>query len=121
MALLCVSALFLPVMLALLINGFNFEQLELGGSAVWFCIAVPVVPVYLLKFGIAELHDRPWIYVTKENGRKKRYKERPDKKEVWGTVKILLRGLFVPPVCFAVWFGIACFFTMVYLTAFGFE
>ena len=121
MALLCLLALFLPVLLALLINGFNFNQLELGGSAVWFCIAVPVVPVYLLKFGIAELHDRPWIYTISETGKKKRYKERPDKKEIRTFLKIFFKGLFVPPVCFAVWFAIICFFVMVYLTAFGFD
>ena len=35
-------------------------------------------------------------------------------------IEQVLRLLFVPPACFAVWFGIACFCTMCYLTAFGF-
>ena len=120
MIILCIGALFLPVILALIINGFDFDRLEIGGSAVWFCIAVPVVPVYLLKFGIVELHDNPWIYVLKEDGSKKRY--RRESPVGFGTVmKTVLKALFVPPVCFAVWFGIAVFVTMVYLTAFGFD
>ncbi|MDO4807782.1 MAG: zinc ribbon domain-containing protein, partial [Coriobacteriales bacterium] len=42
MVALSLGMLFLPVILALLINGFDFSRLELGGSAVWFCIFVPV-------------------------------------------------------------------------------
>ena len=118
--LLCVVALFMPVILAMLINGFDFARLDLGGSAVWFCIAVPVVPVYLLKFGIVELHDNPLVYVLNEDGTKKRYHKESSISP--GTaVKYVLKALFVPPVCFAVWFGIAVFVTMVYLTAFGFD
>ena len=57
MILLSIVALFLPVIIALFLTGFDFQKINLGGSAVWFCIAVPVVPIYLLKFGIVELHD----------------------------------------------------------------
>ena len=120
MVLYCVIALFLPVMLALLFNGFDFEKLELGGSAAWFCIAVPVVPVYLLKFGIVELHDNPWIYILDEKGAKKRY-HKPEQIRLKDVMQAVLTALFKPPVCFAVWFGIAAFITMVYLTAFGFD
>ena len=121
MALMCTVALFLPVILALLINGFDLQRLELGGSAVWFCIAVPIVPVYLIKFGIVDLYERPLIYIIKENGQKKRYREPSGitvNKELIFTV---LKAFIIPPVSLAVWFGIACFFTMVYLTAFGFD
>ena len=121
MALLCFVGLFLPVLLALLINGFDFSRLELGGSAVWFCIAVPIVPVYLIKFGIVELYEKPLVYVIDENGRKKLYKERQMPKIDKEVVGIVLRALFIPPVSLAVWFGIICFFVMVYLTAFGFD
>lgn len=117
----CLVALFLPVILALLINGFNFKQLELGGSAVWFCIAVPTVPIYLLKFGIEELYERPLIYTVDENGRKRRYREFRKIKIDKGIVKDILRAAFIPPASLAVWFGIICFFVMVYLTAFGFD
>lgn len=120
MVLLCIIALFLPVILALVINGFDFNKLQLGGSAAWFCIAVPVVPVYLLKFGIVELHDNPWIYVLNEDGSKKRY-HRQSAISFGTMMKYVPKALFVPPVCFAVWFGIAAFVTMVYLTAFGFD
>ena len=119
MILLSVIALFLPVMIALLINGFDFSKLNLGGSAVWFCIAVPTVPIYLLKFGVVELHENPWIYYRRENGSKKRYKkEKPkEKKNVGEIVKTVLMVVFVPPISLAVWFGIISFCVMVYLTA----
>ncbi|MBP5279479.1 MAG: hypothetical protein J6Z03_03265 [Erysipelotrichaceae bacterium] len=120
MVLLCFIALFLPVILALFINGFDFAKLNLGGSAVWFCIFVPVVPIYLLKFGIVELHDNPWIYIIEENGKKKRYRKKMEPQVRKDIFKGILKAVFVPPVSLAVWFGIISFFTMVYLTAFGF-
>ena len=118
MVLLVLVMLFLPVILALLINGFDFEKLELGGSAVWFCIAVPVVPIYLLKFGIVELHERPLIYYKNENGRTVRYKKKLSSDQ--HLAKIILEALFRPPGCFVTWLCIAVFCFMVYLTAFGF-
>lgn len=118
---LTLTALFLPVILALLINGFDFEKLTLGGSAVWFCIAVPTVPIYLLKFGIVELYDRPLVYEKKENGKLKRYRERSSFRITKKEIGEFLRVVFVPPASLAFWFGLACFLTMVYLTAFGFD
>ena len=115
------SLTFLPVIIALLLNGFDFQRLELGGSAVWFCIAVPIVPVYLIKFGIVELYEKPLIYILKENGRKKRYRKKSSFKIDWDIVKMVLRACFVPPASLAVWFGIICFCTICYLTAFGFD
>ena len=64
--------LFLPVICALLINGFDFQKLTLGGSAVWFCIFVPTVPIYLLKYAYVTLYNSPWIYIINEDGSKKR-------------------------------------------------
>ena len=119
MVFLCFVVLFLPVICALLINGFDFQKLSLGGSAAWFCIFVPVVPIYLLKFGIVGLHDNPWIYVINEKGRKKRYHRKIAFNINWDVVKTVLRALFVPPVSLAVWFGIIGFIVMVYLTAGG--
>ncbi len=120
MAALCIAALFLPVLLALLINGFDLSRLELGGSAVWFCIAVPTVPIYLLKFGIVELYDRPLIYEIEENGKLRRSRNRGSFKITKQGVQQALRIIFVPPESLAFWFAVASFFTMVYLTAFGF-
>jgi predicted RNA-binding Zn-ribbon protein involved in translation (DUF1610 family) len=113
--------LFLPVIIALLLNGFNFSQLELGGSAAWFCLVVPLVPVFLVKFGRIDIYDNPWIYMVNDKGAKKRYKPKKEKtftrKELAVTI---LKLLFVPPASFGVWFGIIIFCAMCYLTAFGF-
>ncbi len=119
-ALLALIVLFLPVIVALFLNGFDFARLELGGSAVWFYIMVPVVPIYLLKFAVIELYDRPWIYRILENGKRKRYRKpmNIDFVELGATV---LKAMFVPPVSLAVWFGLLCFGVMCYLTAFGFD
>ena len=121
MALLFIVAMFLPVIIALFLNGFDFERLELGGSAMWFCIAVPTVPVILLKYGIVQLYERPWVYIRRPDGKLKRYREKHHVQIDKETVKTVLRVLFVPPVSLAVWFGILSFFVMCYLTAFGFD
>lgn len=119
-ALLCLAVLFLPVIVALFLNGFDFRRLELGGSAVWFCIFVPVVPIYLLKFGIVELHDDPWIYVLKD-GKPKRYRRKLSLKIDRNVITTVLKALFIPPLSLAVWFAIISFCVMCYLTAFGFN
>ena len=116
---LTILGLFLPVILALFLNGFDFQKLNLGGSAVWFCIAVPVVPVYVLKFAVNELHDHPWIYRINEDGSTTRYRRKIDASGI--SAKDIIRALFVPPVSLAVWFGIICFCVMVWLTAFGWD
>ncbi|MBQ6333673.1 MAG: hypothetical protein IJI46_01185 [Erysipelotrichaceae bacterium] len=112
-------ALFLPVIIALFIRGFDLSKINLSGSAVWFCIMVPVVPIYLLKFGIVDLHENPWIYIDKD-GKKKRYKRKKEFKITWYDVKTVLKALFIPPVSIGVWFAIISFFVIIYLTA-GFE
>ena len=113
--------LFLPVILALLINGFNFRQLELGGSAVWFCVFVPVIPIYLLKFARVELYERPWIYLLNPDGSKKKYRGKGGFKIDSDILTTVLGATFLPPGCLAVWFAILSFIVMVYLTAFGFD
>ena len=121
MILLALVAMFLPVILALLINGFDFQKLTLGGSAVWFCIALPTVPIYLLKFGVIELYNNPWIYCYDQNWKPRRYrKKRFSRADVLDALKYIGIALVVPPLSLGVWFGIACFCVMVYLTAFGF-
>ena len=119
MILLSLVALFLPVIIALFLTGFDFQKINLGGSAAWFCIAVPVVPIYLLKFGIVELHDRPWIYTVSKDGKMKRYRPKPEHIDVKEAVLSFLKLLFIPPASLAVWFGIISFIVMVYLTAGG--
>ena len=119
MILLSIAVLFLPVIVALFLTGFDFRRINLAGSAAWFCIAVPVVPIYLLKFGVVELHDKPWIYIVSEDGRAKRYHKKPDSAKSKDMFIGFLKALFIPPASLAIWFGIISFFVMVYLTAGG--
>ncbi len=121
MVLLAAVALFLPVIVALLLNGFDFGRLELGGSAVWFCIAVPTVPIILLKYGVVQLYERPLVYPLTEKGKKKRYRPKRELHIDKATVLSILRVVFVPPASLAVWFAIISFFVMCWLTAFGFD
>ena len=113
------AIVFLPVIFALFINGFNFQQLNLGGSAVWFCIAVPLAPVFLVKFGRMDIYDNPWIYLIGENGRKKRYRPKKDPKDIQD-IKSFIKDFLKPPLLWVTLIIIVLFCTMVYLTAFGF-
>lgn len=109
--------MFLPVICALLLNGFNLSRLELGGSAVWFCLAVPLVPIMLVRFGVQFIYDNPWIYILEEDGSRKRYHSSLiGEYGMFGSVKELIGMLFHPFSLIA----IAVFCLMVYLTAFGF-
>jgi len=120
--LLALIVLFFPVIIALFLNGFNFSKLNLMGSVVWFCLAVPLIPVYLVKVGRLDLYDNPWIYIINEDGTKKRYKSKFSMEYSAGDIaKIILKLLFKPPLCLAVWFGILCFCAICYGTAFGFD
>ncbi len=113
------GVVFLPVILALIINGFNFSQIELGGSAVWFCLAVPLAPIFLIKYGRMDIYDNPWIYLISENGGKRRYKKKRDPKEK-EDIKAFIKDLFKPPFLWVTLVMVLLFCTMVYLTAFGF-
>lgn len=112
------GVVFLPVILALIINGFNFAQINLGGSAVWFCIAVPLAPVFLIKYGRMDIYDTPWIYLIDKNGKKKRYRNKRTSED-WSDIKYLIKDGLKPPFLWLTLFLTFLFFTMVYLTAFG--
>ncbi len=114
-----IGVVFLPVILALIINGFNFSKIELGGSAVWFCLAVPLAPVFLIKYGRMDIYDNPWIYLISENGGKRRYKKKRDPREK-EDIKAFIKDLFKPPFLWVTLVMLLLFCTMVYLTAFGF-
>lgn len=112
---LAVVYVFFPVILALLINGFDFQKLTLGGSAAWFCISVPTAPIILIQIGLKELYSNPWIYTVSDTGEKKRLRGNGSLK-----AKDRLRmvfGLLLHPL---VWLALAFLGVMVYLTAFGF-
>ena len=111
---------FLPVIFALVINGFNFSQINLGGSAVWFCLAVPLAPVFLIKYGRMDIYDNPWIYLIDENGKKRRYKKKKDPEDI-REIKLFIKEIFRPPLLWVTLIMTALFCTMVYLTAFGFQ
>ena len=119
--LIAVVVMFFPVILALIINGFHFSQINLGGSAAWFCLTVPLTPVMLVKYGRLELYNNPWIYIVGEDGKKKRYKPQKDKNEVLEFLKDIIPDLIKPPMLFLTLFVIMLFFAMVYATAFGWE
>ncbi|MBO7402839.1 MAG: hypothetical protein J6U10_07600, partial [Lachnospiraceae bacterium] len=112
------AVVFLPVIIALLINGFNFSVLNLGGSAVWFCITVPLSPVFLIKYGRMDIYDNPWIYLVDENGKKKRYKRKRSEKD-WKDTKLFILEWLKPPLLWFTLLMIFLFCSMVYLTAFG--
>ncbi len=119
-ALLLFGGVFLPVILAFIINGFNFAKLNFGGSAAWFCLAVPLAPVFIVLM-LIHLYDDPWIYILDDRGHKKRYRQKDSEikvSEIFGMIK---EGLFHPPLCFLVWFCILCFCAMVWATAFGWD
>ncbi|MCR5117922.1 MAG: hypothetical protein K6A97_10480 [Lachnospiraceae bacterium] len=116
---LMLGIVFLPVILALFINGFNFSLLNLGGSAVWFCIAVPLAPVFMIKYGRMDIYDNPWIYLIGENGKKKHYRPKRDSKEVQNNIEFI-KEWFKPPLLWLTLVLLFLFGTMVYLTAFGF-
>ena len=120
MILLGLTVIFFPVMIALLVNGFDFSRLYLQGSAVWFCIAVPLVPIIFIKYGIQSLYESPLIYIISENGKKRRYRKKSGikGKDVLNFTK---EALFSVPICFLTWFAVFVFVMTIYFTAFGME
>ena len=78
MAALAAVVTFLPLVIAFMLNGFSFSGLTVAGAAVWLCIFVPVSPIYFIKFGRIDLHERPLIYTPDKNGRMRRYRRKPD-------------------------------------------
>ncbi len=84
MILLTAASMFLPYILAFILNGFSIEGLGFGGGAVWLCIFVPVAPVYFLKFGRLEIYEKPWFYFTDGSGRSHRVKKKKKNMKVYG-------------------------------------
>lgn len=123
MALISIAVMFFPVILAPIIlvlftHGFDFSRIYIGGSAVWFCITVPTVPIIFIRYSIQFLYDSPLIYTIAENGKKKRYRRKSEVKAK-DVFHILLRALFSFPLCLATWFALAILVLTIYFTAFG--
>ena len=115
-----VVTIFFPVILALLINGFDFSRLTISASAVWFCITVPVVPIIFIKYGIQSLYESPLIYIISKNGKKRRYRKKLGLKRR-DALEFIKEFFFSAPLCFLTWFGVIVFIMTVYFTAFGLE
>ena len=60
----------------------------------------------------------PYIWVKEKNIV---YRKKKKIRITKNAVCMVLKALFVPPVSLAVWFGIASFCVICYLTAFGFD
>ena len=96
---------FLPVILAFILNGFDYHGLTMGGAAVWLCLGVPLAPVFVLKFGRLELYEHPVIRYCTDDGRRKRHRapKKPWKarwRDIWDTVKVFVFS----PLIFAILF-----------------
>ena len=83
MLLLAVGIVFLPVILAFVLNGFSTVGLTLAGAAVWLCITVPIAPVYLLNFGRIRLYEHPMIWIRTPDGGKRRWRGEQDPLRSW--------------------------------------
>ena len=88
------AVVFLPVLVAFVLNGFSFRGLTLGGAGVWLCITVPLAPVFVLKFGRLELYEHPVVHYLTDDGRRQRY--RPPRVPAKGILDAVKTRLFSP-------------------------
>lgn len=113
-----------PIILALFINGFDFNLLEIKASGIWLLITLPTVPVYLIRGAVQWLYESPWIYDMTDDGQLKRRTllskiKNAGSAKIFDTIKTALLFLIVPPISLAVWFALAILGMSVYFTAFG--
>ena len=113
-----------PILAALVINGFNFNRLDVKASGIWFLITFIVVPVYLIRGAVQWLYESPYIYDRDKNGKLKRRTlldkwRKLDGREKWENIKFVIGALVVPPISLIVWFVIFIIAASVYFTAFG--
>ena len=112
MILLGLVVMFLPTIIAFVLNGFSYHGLDLSGSAVWLCIFVIVVPAYFIKMGRVDIYENPYIYAIDEKGKKRKIKTKPRTT----TVRDVVSVLFSPPLI-AAGLALVLFLVMgVYLT-----
>lgn len=95
MVLLGLAIIALPLLIAFVLNGLSFQGLHLGGSAVWLCVFVPVVPAYLVKIGRIDIYENPYVFVVDERGRRRRVKTKPRTTTVLDVVKLLFSPAFI--------------------------
>ena len=110
--LLGLAVLALPMLIAFVLNGFSVQGLHPEGSAVWLCIFVVVVPAYLIKMGRIDIYENPYVYVTDEQGRRRKVKTESRTATVGGIV-----GALFSPSLIAAGLALLLFLVMgVYLT-----
>ena len=91
----CVTALFLPILLAFVLNGFSYHGLHPSGAAVWLCIFVPVVPAYYIKLGRMDIYLNPYIYTVDPKGKKHRVRNRSNRTSRQDILDIILCSPFI--------------------------
>ncbi|MCR5763627.1 MAG: hypothetical protein K6G00_09635 [Treponema sp.] len=112
--------IFLPAIIALFIKKFDFSSIYIKNAITWFCLTVPLGPVYYVKIGRIDIYDNPWIYIINDDGKKTRYKEYSDR-TVWDIMLMILKIIFVPPAAILSWVLLIILFLSTYFTAFGFD
>ena len=112
MVLLASAVVFLPAIIAFVLNGFSSSGLRIEGGAVWMCVFVPLVVTFFVKAGRIDVYENPYVYAADGQGRWKRVKT-PRRLE---GIRDTLGVLFTPPLVFVV-LVLALFLVMgVYLT-----
>ena len=116
MVLLPLVVVFLPVVLAFILNGFDYHGLTIGGAAVWLCIGVPLAPVFVLKYGRLELYEHPIVHYRDDNGRRRRMrKEKKPLKKRWKDAMDTVKDLVFSPMIFVILFLLIVLIVNTYL------
>ena len=79
----------LPIIIAFVLNGFDYHGLHPEGSAVWLCIFIPVALAYFIKMGRIDIYENPYVYAIDEQGRRRKIKTKSRTTTVLDVVKIL--------------------------------
>lgn len=87
--------MFLPLILAWILNGFSFTGLEFKALGGWLVISVPVGIAYYLVFGKHAMHDLPYVYRKTLADDWKRVKLPGDKSGLHEILAMLWRRPFI--------------------------
>ena len=110
-----IAVIFLPAIIAFILSGFDYQSLDIAGSAVWLCIFVPVVPAYYIKMGRIDIYENPYVWRIDESGRRRKV---PMKSRTT-TVKDVVKAFFSPGLIAAGLVLVLFFIMSVYLTMGG--
>ena len=108
-----IAVIFLPVIVAFVLSGFDYQNLDIVGSAVWFCIFVPVVPAYYIRMGRIDIYENPYIWRIDENGRKRKVRTESRTVRIRDVVKALFSpGFIVAGLAIVLFFCMSVYMTM---------